>query len=139
MKLCCRCHQKPTNDNKSKSLKLEDVSSDANGSESVASPRHNCEPSLRQRGGVSPTSALKGIKSSASPDQRTSKVQAFCRSHRRREHEFVFLYLALLLVMRKTEFSSSYVPVSVSDNASYFELSHDGDLILFDSPLGVPV
>ncbi|KAH0930693.1 hypothetical protein HID58_016420 [Brassica napus] len=29
--------------------------------------------------------------------------------------------------------------VSVSDNASYFELTSDGDLVLFDSSLGVPV
>ncbi|CAH8385412.1 unnamed protein product [Eruca vesicaria subsp. sativa] len=29
--------------------------------------------------------------------------------------------------------------VSVSDNTSYFELSPDGDLVLFDSSLGVPV
>ncbi|KAG2309466.1 hypothetical protein Bca4012_081518 [Brassica carinata] len=29
--------------------------------------------------------------------------------------------------------------VSVSDNSSYFELSPDGDLVLFDSSLGVPV
>ncbi|CAN8317899.1 unnamed protein product [Cochlearia groenlandica] len=29
--------------------------------------------------------------------------------------------------------------VSVSDNTSYFELTRDGDLVLFDSSLGVPV
>lgn len=54
---------------------LKDLSSDVNGSRSVTSPRHNCEPSLRQGGGISPTSAQK-CRSRAPPLQ-TRELQSY--------------------------------------------------------------
>ncbi|KAG2306560.1 hypothetical protein Bca52824_026308 [Brassica carinata] len=53
---------------------LADLGSDVNSRRSVVSPRRNCEPSLRQFGGILSTPAQKvPIKSSSSPNQRNSK------------------------------------------------------------------